>query len=162
MWWIHFNQHKGIFAFITISEPSSEISQVFETNHCGRKVNHTQSMSWLLMPWLLTSPGRQQPWYSVKYSWWRNQMETFSVTLAICAGNSPVPQRPVTRRMFSWICVWINNREASDLRRYRAHYDVTVMFLPEYPSPRLSAPAGFIWLSLLLWLLLTSRLSPWK
>ena len=33
--------------------------------------------------------------------------------------------------MFSLICVWINgwvnNREAGDLRRYRVHYDVTVM-----------------------------------
>ena len=33
--------------------------------------------------------------------------------------------------MFSLICVWINgwvnNRETGDLRRYRAHYDVTVM-----------------------------------
>ena len=33
--------------------------------------------------------------------------------------------------MFSLICVWINdwvnNREAGDLRRYRAHYDVTLM-----------------------------------
>ena len=33
--------------------------------------------------------------------------------------------------MFSLICVWINdwvnNREAGDLRRYRAHYDVIVM-----------------------------------
>ena len=35
--------------------------------------------------------------------------------------------------MFSLICVWINgwvnNREAGDLRRYRAHYDVIVMGL---------------------------------
>ena len=34
---------------------------------------------------------------------------------------------------FSLICVWrngwVNNREAGDLRRYRAHYDVIVMFL---------------------------------
>ena len=34
--------------------------------------------------------------------------------------------------MFSLICAWIdgclNNREASDLRRHRAHYDVIVMF----------------------------------
>ena len=35
-------------------------------------------------------------------SWWRNQMETFSALLAICAGNSPVhgefpAQRPVTQ-----------------------------------------------------------------
>ena len=33
--------------------------------------------------------------------------------------------------MFSMICVWINNwennREAGDLRRRRAHYDVIVM-----------------------------------
>ena len=34
--------------------------------------------------------------------WWRHQMETFSVLLAFCAGNSPVTgefpsQRPVTR-----------------------------------------------------------------
>ena len=35
--------------------------------------------------------------------------------------------------MFSLICVWINgwvnNREAGDLRRYRAHYDVIVMMI---------------------------------
>ena len=34
--------------------------------------------------------------------------------------------------MFSLICAWINgwvnNREADDLRRYRAHYDVSVMW----------------------------------
>ena len=37
--------------------------------------------------------------------------------------------------MFSLICVWINdwvnNREAGDLRRYRAHYDVIVMYWNE-------------------------------
>ena len=70
-------------------------------------------------------------------AWWRNQMETFSALLAPCVGNSPVtgefPQkRPVTRGlMFSliraWINGWVNNREAGDLRRHRAHYDVTVM-----------------------------------
>ena len=27
----------------------------------------------------------------------------------------------------AWITVWINNREAGDFRRHRAHYDVTVM-----------------------------------
>ena len=64
-------------------------------------------------------------------------METFSALLAICAGNSPVSgefpaQRPVTWSFdFFLICVWINgwvnNREAGDLRRYGAHYDVIVM-----------------------------------
>ena len=49
--------------------------------------------------------------------------------------RSPVnsPHKGQWRRalMFSLICVWIkgweNNREAGDLRRYRAHYDVIVM-----------------------------------
>ena len=30
--------------------------------------------------------------------------------------------------MCVWINGWVNNREAGDLRRYRAHYDVTVMW----------------------------------
>ena len=29
--------------------------------------------------------------------------------------------------MISLICAWINHREAGDLRRHRAHYDVIVM-----------------------------------
>ena len=54
-------------------------------------------------------------------------------------GNSPVPgefpaQRPVTRSfdVFFDLCPindWVNNREAGDLRRSRAHNDVTVMNL---------------------------------
>ena len=28
----------------------------------------------------------------------------------------------------AWMNGWVNNREAGDLRRHRAHYDVTVMF----------------------------------
>ena len=74
-------------------------------------------------------------------SWWCHQMETFSALLAICAGihRSPVnsPRKGQWRGalMFSLICVWINgwvnNREAGDLRRYRSHYDVIVMWLQE-------------------------------
>ena len=38
-----------------------------------------------------------------------------------------------------WIYDWVNNREASDLRRYRAHYDVTVMatYMRQYSEPPL-------------------------
>ena len=65
-------------------------------------------------------------------------METFSALLAIRAGNSPDPGEFPTHKgpwrgalRFSWICVWINgwvnNGEASGLRRHRAHYDVTVI-----------------------------------
>ena len=42
--------------------------------------------------------------------------------------------------MFSLICVWINNwvnnREAGDLRCYRAHYDVIVMNWENYSQVR--------------------------
>ena len=81
-------------------------------------------------------------------SWWRYQMETFSALLALCAGNSPVPdefpaQRPVTWSFHnSFICAWMNDwvnyREASNLRRHRAHYDVTVMFHLRVPNLQMS------------------------
>ena len=68
---------------------------------------------------------------------WRHQVETFSALLALCVGNSPFAgefsvQMPVTRNFdasFAWANGWMNNRDAGDLKRYRAHYDVTVMEL---------------------------------
>ena len=58
-------------------------------------------------------------------------MEKFSALLAICAGNSPHKGQWRVALMFTLICVWINgcvnNRKAGDLRRYCAHYGVTVM-----------------------------------
>ena len=63
--------------------------------------------------------------------WWRHQIETFSALLTICAENYPHKGQWRGALMFSLICVWkngwVNNREAGDLRRYRAHYDVTVI-----------------------------------
>ena len=60
-------------------------------------------------------------------------METFSVLLAICAVNSPHRGQWREALMFSLICAWIsgwvNDREAGDLRRHRAHYDAIVMVL---------------------------------
>ena len=45
--------------------------------------------------------------------------------------NSPHKGQWRGALMFSLICIsindWVNNREAGDLRRYRGHYDVTVM-----------------------------------
>ena len=72
----------------------------------------------------------------VSGSWWRHQMETFFVLLALCARNSPVTgefpaQKPVTRNFdvffARWINVWANNGGAGDMRPYRAHFDVIVM-----------------------------------
>ena len=69
-------------------------------------------------------------------SWLRHPMETFPPLLVICAVNSPVtgefPAQSEWRGalIFSlfcaWINAWVNNREAGDLKRHRAHYDVIV------------------------------------
>ena len=71
------------------------------------------------------------------YQWWRKEMETFSALLALCVGNSHVPTNfPHKGRWrgaftFSLICdwtnSWANNRDAGDLKRHRAHYDIIVM-----------------------------------
>ena len=49
--------------------------------------------------------------------------------------NSPHKGQWRWALMFSLICIWINdwvnNHEAGDLRRYRAYYDVTVMWVME-------------------------------
>ena len=76
------------------------------------------------------TPGYGEPW-------WRHQMETFSTLLAFARGihrsplNSPHKGQWHGALMVFFICVWINgwvnNREAGDLRRHRAHYDVIVM-----------------------------------
>ena len=64
-------------------------------------------------------------------------METFSALPAICAWNLPVTgEFPAQNKwrgalLFSlvddWINGWVNSREACDLRRHGAHYDVIVM-----------------------------------
>ena len=68
-------------------------------------------------------------------AWWRYQMKKISALLALCAGNSPVTGEFLEQwrgdLMFplicAWINVWVNNRDAVNLRRHRAHYDVIVM-----------------------------------
>ena len=66
---------------------------------------------------------------------WRHQMKKFSALLVLCEGNPPVNGGFQWRRalVFSLICAWTNgranNRDAGDLTRHRAHYDVTVMTL---------------------------------
>ena len=67
------------------------------------------------------------------YDWYRmmtsSNVNIFRVTGHLC-GEFTGPQWRGAL-MFSLICVWINgwvsNREAGDLRRYRAHFDVTAM-----------------------------------
>ena len=70
-------------------------------------------------------------------AWWRHQRDTFPRYWPFVRGihrspvNSPHKGQRRGALMFSMICAWINswvsNRDAGDLRRRRAHYDVTVM-----------------------------------
>ena len=74
---------------------------------------------------------------TLKTPWWRHQMETFLRYCPFVRGihrsqlNSPHKGQWGGALMFSliyaWINVWVNNREAGDLRRHRAHYDVILM-----------------------------------
>ena len=84
--------------------------------------------------WVCISGGR------TLISWWRHQMETFTRYWPFVQGThrSPVnfPQKGQWRGalMFSFVCawtnIWANNGNIGDLRRHRAHYDVTVMLCP--------------------------------
>ena len=75
-------------------------------------------------------------------TWRRHQMEPFSALLAYCAGNLPFPGHKGQWRgalMFSLICAlingWVNTREAGDLKRHHAHYDVIVMYVIGFTEP---------------------------
>ena len=53
--------------------------------------------------------------HPIRYAWWRHQMETYSVVLDLCAGNSPVTgefpaRRPVTRSFDVFFDLRLNTR----------------------------------------------------
>ena len=93
----------------------------------------------LIYMYVIVSPLFMLCTYSFIY-----QMKIFSALLALCEGNPPVTdvyhRSPMDAPnkgqwhgalMFSLICAcangWANNRGAGDLRRHRAHDDVTVI-----------------------------------
>ena len=107
---------------------------------CGRVMERRLWVFWRKMAVVLsglTIPVAVPTHFRIISPWWHHQMETFSALLVICAGNSPIigelPAQSQWRGalMISLICAWINgwvnNGEVGDLRRHRAHYDVTVM-----------------------------------
>ena len=70
-------------------------------------------------------------------SWWRRKWKYFLRYWPFVRGihQSPVksPHKGQWRGalmfslIYTWMDGWVNDREAGDLRRHRAHYDVTVM-----------------------------------
>ena len=106
---------------------------LWELSPLGRHANGF--MDWKQLP----TVAYLEPccWICTSSTWWCHQVGTFSALLAPCEGNSPVtgefPSQSQWRGalMFSYICdwtnSWVNNRDAGDLRRHSAHYDITVM-----------------------------------
>ena len=132
----HFNTRLSDNSILVTSfQKSVQLNQVLVTSVNGmgewRNTNATFG-GWTLIDDQFPKPDTVA-WYRCN-TWWRHQMETFSALLAICAGfNRGHKGQWRGALMFSLICVWIkgwvNNRDAGDLRRYRTHYDVTVMRL---------------------------------
>ena len=105
-----------------------------------------------------TSTGVTDLWshvanWPLKHSATHDVIKTFSESLACVLGirqwpvNSPHKGQWSGALMFSLICAWINgwvnNHQADDSRRHRAHYDATVMKYLPYRN------AGYITNSLL-------------
>ena len=99
--------------------------------------------------WTMCLLVLQRALFMWRMYWSMNNMITssygnISALLALCAGNSPSPVNSPHKGqwrgafMFSLICArisaWVNNRAAGDLRRHRAHYDVTINALSKMLS----------------------------
>ena len=136
IWWRHHAKFHLKWQIRVFYKPNPvQTMQTFDTSRAlSLRPSWCSQSAKLIGNWLVS-------WYYVIphgiNSWWRHQMETFAALLALGAGNSPVtvnsPHKGQWREalMLSLICAWINswvnNRESSDLRRHRAHYDVIVM-----------------------------------
>ena len=85
----------------------------------------------------MTSRSEQSAFVCIRCTWWRHQIATFRGYWPFVRGihrspvNSPHTGQWRGTLMLSliraWINGWLNNREAGDLRRCRANYDVTVI-----------------------------------
>ena len=127
--------HVGILMFYTITHPHSPSW----STHFKMYTNKRGMCIKLLDIWY---NSEVDDWSHFKerdhwLTWWRHQNEILSALLAFVWG---IHQLPVNSHhkgqwrgalMFSLICGWtngwVNNGDAGDLRRHRAHYDVTVM-----------------------------------
>ena len=81
---------------------------------------------WLLIRYLVTTSRAKfksqysnstEPveYHNAQIQWWRHQMETFSASLSLCAGNSPVAgefpiQRPMARSFDVFFDLHLNKR----------------------------------------------------
>ena len=141
-WWRH--QMDAFFAWLALcAGNSTDISEFPSQRPSARSLMFSMICAWINSGVNNLQAGdlrHHRAYYDViVISWWRHQMETkFPRNLPFVRGihRSPVNSSHKGQwrwaLMFSLICVWINgwvnNREAGDLRRYRVHYDVIVIF----------------------------------
>ena len=116
----HGNLHKSaLLAFRTWNRPVTSrfptqrvsIVETFSISlHSTPSLYHDDVIKWKHFPcyWLFVRGIQRSPVTSSHKGQWRGAL-MFSLTCA-------------------WIHDWVNNREAGDLRRHCAHYDVTVMW----------------------------------
>ena len=113
--WIVYNQewisnyiHYNVWVEITYSEVLLLETYRESYSHFIGIATTFQISSWRWTTFRFEAHGRTCPW-------WRHQMETFSVLLAICAGNSPVTgefpsQKPVTLSFDVFFDLHLNKR----------------------------------------------------
>ena len=105
----------------------------------------TSGAEWIFRRWKKSTISRNSNMFvihgPIQITWWRMMTSSngniFRVTGPLCGEFTGLRWIPRTEGqwrgalMFSlicaWINAWINNRRDGDLRRYRAHYDFTVM-----------------------------------
>ena len=78
--------------------------------------NHHDVIKWKHFPrhWPFVRAIHRSPVYSPRIGQWRGAL----MFTLICA----------------WTNVWVNSRDAGDLRRHRAHYDITAMIMMVWSS----------------------------
>ena len=79
-------------------------------------------IKWFDRPWYCSLAEVKRNNY-INDAWWRHQMETFSVLLALCEGNPPVTgefpsQRPVTRSFDVFFDLRLKNRLSKHWNRW--------------------------------------------
>ena len=119
LWANEFVIHYGIFrspyracykAFSTfLQNTPKRHSHTWESCRCPNSVSHDDVIKWKHFPryWLFVRRIHRSPVNSSPKSQWR----LTSLISLIC----------------TWTHGWVNNRGTGDLRRYRCHYDITVM-----------------------------------
>ena len=110
LWWLYHNSWwNHLFLFILYNP-------IFQCYFTGTGVTYD-------------CPGTVTSDVTIMMTSWNGNI--FRVTGPLCGEFTGHKGQWRGALMFSVICVWINgwenNREAGDLRRYRAHYDVIVM-----------------------------------